>query len=159
MKARHNLALRLLSEPNSGQNTISDAGVTISKEDVSDKEIVKENNLSILDRNFISKLRMVVEDNIEMEDMDMPFLTDKMCMSHSTLYRKVKGITGLTPNEFIRKIKLTRAVQLLKSENVAINEIPFLTGFNSISYFRRVFKKEFGITPSEFIQNRTDQQN
>jgi len=50
-------------------------------------------------------------------------------------------------------------VQLLKSENVAINEIPFLTGFNSISYFRRVFKKEFGITPSEFIQNRTDQQN
>lgn len=102
---------------------------------------------------------MVVEDNIEMEDMDMPFLTDKMCMSHSTLYRKVKGITGLTPNEFIRKIKLTRAVQLLKSENVAINEIPFLTGFNSISYFRRVFKKEFGITPSEFIQNRTDQQN
>ena len=159
LKARHNLALRLLSEPNSGQNTISDAGVTISKEDVSDKEIVKENNLSILDRNFISKLRMVVEDNIEMEDMDMPFLTDKMCMSHSTLYRKVKGITGLTPNEFIRKIKLTRAVQLLKSENVAINEIPFLTGFNSISYFRRVFKKEFGITPSEFIQNRTDQQN
>ncbi len=159
LKARHNLALRLLSEPHSGQNTISDAGVTISKEDVSDKEIVKENNLSILDRNFISKLRMVVEDNIEMEDMDMPFLTDKMCMSHSTLYRKVKGITGLTPNEFIRKIKLTRAVQLLKSENVAINEIPFLTGFNSISYFRRVFKKEFGITPSEFIQNRTDQQN
>lgn len=86
--------------------------------------------------------------------MDMPFLTDKMCMSHSTLYRKVKSVTGLTPNEFIRKIKLTRAVELLDSGEVAMYDIPFRTGFNSMAYFRRVFKKEFGMSPSDYLQQK-----
>ncbi len=91
--------------------------------------------------------------------MDMPFLTDKMCMSHSTLYRKVKSITGLTPVEFTRKIKLNKAKQLLMSEEVDPAEIPFLTGFNSSAYFRRVFKKEFGVTPKEMLQEKKDNRN
>lgn len=95
----------------------------------------------------------MIEANIEVEEMDIAFLTDKMCMSHSTLYRKVKSITGLTPNEFIRKIKLKRALELLNEGKVELSEIPFLTGFNSISYFRRVFKKEFGVTPGEYLQS------
>lgn len=86
--------------------------------------------------------------------MDMPFLTDKMCMSHSTLYRKVKSVTGLTPNEFIRKIKLTKAVELMSGGEIPLCDIPFRTGFNSMAYFRRVFKKEFGVSPSEYLQQK-----
>ena len=115
--------------------------------------------LSPLDKEFIARLHKLVEDNIEIEDMDMPFLTDKMCMSHSTLYRKVKSITGLTPVEFTRKIKLNKAKQLLMSEEIDPTERPFLTGFNSSAYFRRVFKKEFGVTPKEMLQEKKDNRN
>ena len=130
--------------------------------DIVVSDIIQESGsiqLSPLDKEFIARLHKLVEDNIEIEDMDMPFLTDKMCMSHSTLYRKVKSITGLTPVEFTRKIKLNKAKQLLMSEEVDPAEIPFLTGFNSSAYFRRVFKKEFGVTPKEMLQEKKDNRN
>ncbi len=110
-----------------------------------------EVELTPFDREFIAKFKRLTEENIEMEDLDIAFFTDKMCMSHSTLYRKVKGITGYTPNEFIRKIKLHKAAKMLMSGKVAISEIPFKTGFNSSAYFRRVFKKEFGVSPTDYI--------
>ena len=109
-----------------------------------------EATLTAADREFIDRLRKIIEDNIDQQELDIAFLTDKMCMSHSTLYRKVKGITGLTPNEFTRKIQLARAADLLKA-GVDQVKVADMTGFNSPSYFRRVFKKEFGMTPGEYI--------
>ena len=156
LDTRHRLSMKFIMH--SDENPVSPA----NNEETSNATEQQETGsiqLSPLDKEFIARLHKLVEDNIEIEDMDMPFLTDKMCMSHSTLYRKVKSITGLTPVEFTRKIKLNKAKQLLMSEEVDPAEIPFLTGFNSSAYFRRVFKKEFGVTPKEMLQDKKDNRN
>jgi len=144
IESRHKLSMRLLdiSTHVSAQNDI------ITGPSTSDNDGIAK--LSLADRDFITKFSKIVEDNMEMEEFDQTFLADRMCMSHSTLYRKIKSITGLTPNEFIRKIKLHRATELLTDKSLTIADIASMTGFSSVAYFRRLFKKEFGISPSEY---------
>lgn len=145
MNTRHKLALSLLDpllqarENGMAQNSGADPAAP------------SECDINPLDREFIVKFRAIIEENLDKEEIDMNFLCDKMCVSNSTLYRKVKSVTGLTPNEFIRKIKLRKAAELLRSGKVPQSDIPVLTGFGSMAYFRRLFKKEYGVSPSEYI--------
>jgi AraC-like DNA-binding protein len=83
------------------------------------------------------------------DDIDMAFVTDKMAMSHSTFYRKVKALTGMTATEYIRKRRLHHCYLLLESGNYNVNQAAMMTGFNQMAHFRDTFKKEFGILPSE----------
>ena len=105
--------------------------------------------LSPLDRKFMDKLNTLIEENLATEDIDIAFMTNHMAMSHSTFYRKVKALTGVSANEYIRKFKLQRAMQLLKVGEHNVTEVSMMTGFNNVGYFRKCFKKEYGITPSE----------
>ena len=73
-------------------------------------------------------------------------------MSSSTLYRKVKALTGLSTNEFIRKVKINRAEELLLTGKFSVTEVGYLVGINSTVYFRKTFKEEFGLTPMEYIK-------
>ena len=107
--------------------------------------------LTRLDSEFMQRLNSIIEDNIMQEDIDMAFLTDKMAMSHSTFYRKVKALTGLTANEYVRKRRLNHCMQLLESGDYNVSEAAMMTGFNQMAHFRSVFKKEFGILPSEVV--------
>ena len=108
--------------------------------------------LSPLDREFLEKLDELIEKNLGVADMDMSFFTDRMAMSHSTFYRKVKSLTGVGANEYVRKVKLKRALAYLKSGRYNVNEVASLTGFNSSGYFRKCFRKEFGVVPSEVMK-------
>ncbi len=81
--------------------------------------------------------------------MDITYLSDKLCMSSSTLYRKMKALTGVSTNEYIRKVKMRNAEQLLLEGKYSISEIAFMVG-NSSAYFRQCFKEEFGMSPSEY---------
>ncbi|MDR1898047.1 MAG: helix-turn-helix transcriptional regulator, partial [Prevotellaceae bacterium] len=76
----------------------------------------------------------------------------KMKMSHSAFYRKVKGLTGISANEFIRKIRLKNSLQLLLTGSHNISEVAYMTGFNDIDYFRECFKKEYGLLPKEYLK-------
>ena len=76
----------------------------------------------------------------------------KMNMSVSTLYRKVKAITSLAPNDFIRLCRLKKAAEMLAKGDLRINEVAESLGFSTTSYFTSCFMKQFGITPSEFIK-------
>lgn len=87
-------------------------------------------------------------------DIDVPFLTDKMAMSHSTFYRKVKALTGLTAKEYVRKQKLRHCYKLLESGDYNVTEAAMMTGFNQMAHFREVFKKEFGILPSDLTKGK-----
>ena len=71
-------------------------------------------------------------------------------MSRATLYRKVKQISELTPNEFIRLVRLKKAAELLRAKDYRISEIAYLVGFNSPSYFSKCFQKQFGVLPKDF---------
>ena len=114
------------------------------------EEIADEPRLNRLDQEFMDKLNRVIEDNIATEDLDMAFMTGKMAMSHSTFYRKVKALTGMTAKEYIRKLRLQRAAELLSKGEYNVTEAATLTGFNDLGNFRIIFKKEFGVTPSEY---------
>ncbi|MBR3079319.1 MAG: response regulator [Prevotella sp.] len=105
--------------------------------------------LSRLDREFIDRLNGLVDDNIMKEDIDIAFMTDKMAMSHSTFYRKVKALTGMTSTEYIRKRRLRYCYKLLESGDYNVNQAAMMTGFNQMTHFRETFKREFGILPSE----------
>jgi signal transduction histidine kinase/ligand-binding sensor domain-containing protein/DNA-binding response OmpR family regulator len=109
-------------------------------------------SLSRLDNEFLKKLNRVIEDNIDSEKIDIAFISDKMCMSHSTLYRKIKGLTEMSANEYVRKIKLQYALKLLLTEKHTVTEISYMIGINSVTYFRQCFKEEFGTTPKEYLK-------
>ena len=114
----------------------------------------QENNLNKLDKEFLKKVTDIVEENLSMDKMDVAFIADKMCMSHSTLYRKIKGLTDMSVNEFIRKIKMRKSVELLADGEHSIAEISDLTGFSSVAYFRQCFKDEYGMAPSEYLRKK-----
>lgn len=106
--------------------------------------------LTPYDRHFLDKLLLIINENLANEDLSVVFIADKMCMSNSTLYRKVTALLGISPNEYIRRIRISKAVELLRSRQWSITDIAFKTGFGSHSSFGKVFKKEFGMTPSEY---------
>ncbi len=108
--------------------------------------------LGRLDQEFLDKLNSIVQENILTRDIDLPFLTDKMAMSHSTFYRKVKALTGMSANEYIRKLRLRHCYQLLASGEYNVNQAAMMTGFNQMAHFREIFKKEYGILPSEVVK-------
>lgn len=108
--------------------------------------------LGPLDKEFLTKLDQLIEENLGETDMDMSFFTDRMAMSQSTFYRKVKALTGIGANEYVRKIKLKRGMEYLRSGRYNISEVASLTGFNSPGYFRKCFRKEFGVLPSEVLK-------
>lgn len=106
--------------------------------------------LSQKDKNFIEKTTAIIREYMDSDKMDIEFIADKLCMSHSTFYRKIKSLTALSANEFIRKIKLQRSAEWLQEGEMTISEIAGRAGFNSVAYFRQSFKEEYGMNPSEY---------
>ncbi|WP_340114822.1 hybrid sensor histidine kinase/response regulator transcription factor [Maribellus mangrovi] len=116
------------------------------------KQSVLNESIGELDKEFLQKLTTVIEENLEDEDLSISFVAAQLNMSHSTLYRKIKALTNLTANEFIRKVRINFAEQLLITGQYNISEIMYQIGINSSSYFRQCFKDEFGMNPSEYLQ-------
>lgn len=116
---------------------------------------VSENSipaLSPLDNEFVRKISTLIETNIRSADIDVSVIAAELNMSHSTLYRKVKALTGLSVNEFIRKRRLLHAKTLLLTGSYSVSEVSYSVGINSLNYFRQCFKEEFGMTPSETLK-------
>ncbi|MBO4753591.1 MAG: response regulator [Bacteroidales bacterium] len=112
--------------------------------------------LSRLDQQFFERLDKLIEDNIMQEDLDMAFVSDRMAMSHSTFYRKVKALTGMTAKEYVRKRRLRYCYGLLQSGEYNVSQAAMMTGFNQMAHFRETFKREFGILPSEVFKKKSN---
>lgn len=106
--------------------------------------------LNTTDERFLKKLLQIVEENISNTEFNVQELSDKMNMSYRALARKVKSLTNQTVNEFIRTIRLKRAMLILSKDKFPIAEVSELTGFNDPAYFSRCFQKQFGVPPSSF---------
>ena len=112
---------------------------------------VEENSgFSPLDNKFLSKLSSYIEDNMSSETLDINNMASYMNVSVSSLYRKLKSLTGVSANDYVRKIKLRKAAEMLSSGEFNVSETAWNIGISSFSYFRQIFKEEFGCTPSEF---------
>ncbi len=125
-----------------------------SQKATEEKEDAMTCQISNLDKKFLEKLNKLIENHISTDDLDMAFMTDKMAMSHSTFYRKVKALTGMSANEYIKKAKLRHSMTLLKKGEYSIAEVAILAGFNNLGNFRESFKREFGKSPSEILKGK-----
>ena len=105
------------------------------------------------DQQFLKNLTTFIKENIDNPEFNVEELSAKMFMSRSTLHRKVKAVTGLTPNDYIRIIRLKQAAALLSSGKYQVNEACTLVGFNSQSHFAKIFQQQFGLTPKEFADS------
>ncbi|AWK06677.1 hybrid sensor histidine kinase/response regulator [Flavobacterium crocinum] len=106
---------------------------------------------SPIDEEFMEKVTNLINDNLSEVDLSTDFLCDKLGVSSSKLYRKIKELTDLAPNEFIRTIRLKKSAELLKTKKYNVSEVTNLVGFNDPLYFSRCFKKQFGFPPSKII--------
>ena len=109
-----------------------------------------QEQISKLDSEFLSRLTGLIRDNIGSDSLDVTFLADKMNMSTSTLYRKLKAVLGISTNRYIRKIRMQRAAELLSSGGCNVSEAAWQVGISDLLYFRQCFRDEFGVAPSDY---------
>lgn len=112
---------------------------------------VKEMTIESEDDKFVDKLISVVNKNISNPNFSVEELSSTMAMSRVALYKKILSITGKTPVEFIRKIKLQKAVQLLEKSKLSIARVSYDVGYSNPNYFAKVFREEYNMLPSEYI--------
>ena len=106
--------------------------------------------LSSQDRHFIDELYKLMEEELSNSELDVTRITKMLYISRTKLYYKIKGLTGETPSNFFRTYKLNRAAELLKSGKYTVAEVADKCGFSTQSHFSVVFKKQFGVTPTEY---------
>ena len=99
---------------------------------------------------FLLKARALVEDNMDKADFDISWLAHEAGMSRVQLFRKVKALTDDSPSMFVRAIRLQKAKTLLRTTQLNISEIAYEVGFSDPAFFSRVFREEFGMSPTEY---------
>ena len=107
--------------------------------------------LTKADEEFIKRLNEIILSNLHSPEFSMEDMAEMLNMSRSNFYRKIKGVLDLTPNEYLRIERLKRAAQFLKDGENRVNEICYMVGFNSPSYFSKCFLKQFGVLPKDFV--------
>lgn len=107
------------------------------------------------DANFLLKINDFILENLVNESFNIDDLATLLNTSRSTLHRKIRGILNITPNDYIRIIKLKKAAELLDQGIYRINEISYLVGFSSSSYFSKCFQKQFGVLPKEYSKHHS----
>lgn len=113
----------------------------------------KELDITSEDEIFLKKSIKIVEENFNNTEFCVSDFINEMGMSRSALYRKLKALTGQSITEFIKVLKLKRAAQLISETKLTISEIAFTLGFNDLKYFRKSFKKQFSVLPSQYRLN------
>ena len=117
-----------------------------------DVENLEEDVLSPQDNAFMTELYQLMENELSNTELDISRMTELLHISRTKFYYKVKGLTGENPSVFFKRYKLNRAAQLLKERNYNVSEIADMTGFSTLSHFSTSFKKQFGVSPSEYVK-------
>lgn len=120
--------------------------------------VLEPNELVVdpIDERFLSRLIGIIESHMEQEDFGVDLMSEKIGMSQSVLYKKLKALTDLSVNDFAKSIRLKKAAQLLLQKQYTVYEVGYMVGFADRKYFSREFKKQFSKTPSEYIESNKD---
>ena len=102
------------------------------------------------DKIFIQKVTTIINENLGTNSFSVELLAKKTNCSRTNFYKKMKGVTGETPHEFIHTIQMKKAALLLKETNHSIADIGYMVGYNDSNYFSKSFKKHFGKTPKAY---------
>ena len=122
-------------------------------EETSDEVKEQEPHLSESDREFLDRLVAVIEENLDNSECTNDLLYAKMNTTQSTMYRRLKSLTGLSPNELIRDIRIKKACELLRRKDMQVSEVAYAVGFTDPKYFSLIFKKVKGMSPKKYIES------
>lgn len=111
---------------------------------------IKSFSPSVKDEAFITEVIKIIDDHLDDSGFEKEDLLQEMSMSHSSMYRKLKSLTNLSLNEFIRKIRLQKSLDMLSDPDLNVSEVAYSVGFSDPKYFSVCFKKTFEISPTEF---------
>ena len=118
----------------------------------SDQSAIENSKISEHDSKFITRLNTIINEHISEPLIDTSELAEMLQVSRSGLFRKMKALTGVTPNEYIIIYKLNRSVEILKKGDMNISEVSYSLGFSSPSHFSNTFKNRFGVSPKNYLQ-------
>ena len=110
-------------------------------------EIVPESNI---DKEFFEQMREIIQEKMGDPEFNVDALAQSLAISRTGLFTKLKALTGMTPNDYIRLVRLQKAAQLLKQTDLLVNEVCWQVGFSSRSHFNKCFQQTFGMSPSEY---------
>lgn len=117
------------------------------------QQTTPEVEIDELDKKLLDEIKETIEENMVDSDFNVSVLQEKMGMGNKQLYRKLKAITGQTPVEYIRDMRMRKAAKLLKAGKFSVSEVMYTVGFSNSSYFSKCFSKAFGMTPTEFMRS------
>jgi DNA-binding response OmpR family regulator len=117
-----------------------------------------EVTITPVDEKFLKEALEVVEKNMDIPEFSVEDFSREMYMNRVTLYRKIVSLTGKTPIEFIRSMRLKRAAQLLEKSGMSVAEIAYEVGFNNPKNFARFFKEEFKVLPSQYVASKKEKE-
>lgn len=137
-------------EPESEEIVVAPAASVEEKPAVKEDSGTAPQSLSPADEELVGKAKSYVERNMSRSDLSVEELSRELGMSRVHLYKKLSSITGKTPVEFIRVLRLRRAARLLRESELNISEIAYQVGINNPKYFSRYFKDEYGMLPSVY---------
>ena len=111
-----------------------------------------QHKLTEEDKIFLENCIEVIKEHLDDDQFKVQILVDEMCMSHSSLYKKIHGLTGYSVAGFVRFVRLRKAAELFVNTQNNVNEVAFIVGFSDVKYFRAQFQKLFKLTPSAYIK-------
>ncbi|MBN9300029.1 MAG: response regulator [Filimonas sp.] len=112
---------------------------------------VQDNYVNTVDKEFLERVIQLIHEHIDDPDFGVDMLSRKVAMSQPILYKKIKAVTNMSVNEFVKSLRLKKAAELLLQKNMTVYEVAYAVGYNDRKYFSREFKKQFGKTPSEYV--------
>ncbi|HWJ27542.1 MAG TPA: AraC family transcriptional regulator, partial [Flavisolibacter sp.] len=98
----------------------------------------------------LNKIIQIIEEQMDNPEFGVDMLSRKVAMSAPVLYKKLRAVTNMSVNEFVKSLRLKKAALLLQQKQYAVFEVSYMVGFNDRKYFSREFKKQYGKTPSEY---------
>jgi len=113
-----------------------------------------ENERKYSKREMMAEANRIIEENFSNSELNVNFLAEKLNISRSGLFAKIKTLADITPNEMIQIVRLKKAAQLLLERKYTVSEIGYMVGFSNPSYFSKCFQKQFGIKPADYMKSK-----
>lgn len=111
--------------------------------------------ITSLDEQFLTRVLALIQEHMGDEHFSIEALSREAGYSNMHFYRKIKALSGQTPSQFLRSIRLKRAAELLAKKSDNVTQVAYSVGFSSLSYFNKCFKEQFRVTPGEYSEEKT----
>ena len=118
-----------------------------------EKKEAEEPTLNAADQRLLKEITETIETHMIDSDFNVTTLQEILGIGGKQLYRKLKAMTGKTPVEYIRELRMNKAAVMLKEGKFSVSEVMYTVGFSNNSYFSRCFSKAFGMTPTEYMKS------